>query len=648
MRNFYKTLFFASFIFLFLPASTIAQVTGVQDADLYAESITITPKNPVVNQKCKVIVKIKNLGEVGLISSLGLSWYDYKIDDFIHEGMERTNPSYSKVIRKNDYIEYVFDGYFTSAGVKKASFTVDKTDELDEYLEDNNSVSAELKIMPETLPDITIDSIEFSPKNIIINQDVDVVITIKSSSSVAVLDEKGLGENDLNLYFNEPAFIISSSSHTIYPTITSPLYISSSTVKDELKEVKYTFRGKFTKFGEYNVSAVIDRNNRLPESNENNNSLTKAVRVYFDQDDVDQFNVLNFGVDMVSSSSVKVFWNTDKAAIGTVFFKGVTYTTYDWYKSANSISAWPTIQGSSTKPYVIIENLRPNTQHEYYIFGKQGNATNYTNQGYFTTLVSDDLKFVAMPIKSVNNIASSTAITWQTNLISNSAVYYKKASDLTYISTTSLEAVINHSMLLDGLSPAEYYFYVMSSSTLQATSTVVTSVKSDIYRFVIDNSEVEADTDDSVDDNTDGRNIIPMIARDSALYERLKGSIVLRVDDHGEAWYLNPLDDRKYYLGRPDDAFNIMKGLAIGITNKDLAKIPIAGEHLPLNWRSSLDYIFTRAHKGKIFLQVEGHGEAWYVNPTDEKRYYLGRPADAFQIMRDLSIGVTSVDFKKL
>lgn len=27
--------------------------------------------------------------------------------------------------------------------------------------------------------------------------------------------------------------------------------------------------------------------------------------------------------------------------------------------------------------------------------------------------------------------------------------------------------------------------------------------------------------------------------------------------------------------------------------------------------------------KGRILLQVESHGEAWYVNPKDEKRYYM-------------------------
>ncbi|MDD5071736.1 MAG: zinc-ribbon domain-containing protein [Patescibacteria group bacterium] len=49
-----------------------------------------------------------------------------------------------------------------------------------------------------------------------------------------------------------------------------------------------------------------------------------------------------------------------------------------------------------------------------------------------------------------------------------------------------------------------------------------------------------------------------------------------------------------------------------------------------------IDMDFANKQKGKILLQVEGHGEAWYVNPGDGKRYFLGKPADAFRIMRDI------------
>ena len=51
---------------------------------------------------------------------------------------------------------------------------------------------------------------------------------------------------------------------------------------------------------------------------------------------------------------------------------------------------------------------------------------------------------------------------------------------------------------------------------------------------------------------------------------------------------------------------------------------------------------------GKILLNVEANGEAWYVYPEDNKRYFLGRPSDAFALMRELGLGINEIDFQKL
>lgn len=178
----------------------------------------------------------------------------------------------------------------------------------------------------------------------------------------------------------------------------------------------------------------------------------------------------------------------------------------------------------------------------------------------------------------------------------------------------------------------------------------------------------------------------------SALADRLKGKIVLKVEENGEAYYINPTTRLKRYLGRPNDAFAIMREQGIGITNANLAKIPVGtsnlsgldsdGDGLSNLFEDAigcdktkidtdgdgnsdkvevengynptgpgvlaLDYNFSDYHKGKIFLQVENNGEAWYVNPEDGKRYFLGRPADAFNVMRNLGLGISNSDFEKL
>ena len=131
------------------------------------------------------------------------------------------------------------------------------------------------------------------------------------------------------------------------------------------------------------------------------------------------------------------------------------------------------------------------------------------------------------------------------------------------------------------------------------------------------------------------------------MYNRLKGKILLKVENLGKAYYINPANRTMSYLNRPSDAFQIMREQGVGITNENLAKIDTLAVD-PGYDESKIDNNFTQKHLGKIFLQVENNGEAWYVNPEDGKRYFLGRPADAFSVMRNLGLGISNSDFEKL
>ncbi|MCD4761885.1 hypothetical protein K8R32_02900 [bacterium] len=172
------------------------------------------------------------------------------------------------------------------------------------------------------------------------------------------------------------------------------------------------------------------------------------------------------------------------------------------------------------------------------------------------------------------------------------------------------------------------------------------------------------------------------------LATKLNGQILLQVEENGEAWYLYPKDQKKYYLGLPKDAFDLMRYFGVGITDLNLEKIPIgitdysgpdsdddglsnrledalgtdklnsdsdqdgfsdqeeiSNNYDPLSTSSlPVDYDFSAANSGLIFLQTEKNGEAWYISPSDNKRYYLGRPSDAFTVMRLLSLGITNAN----
>ncbi|MEA2064791.1 MAG: DUF2330 domain-containing protein, partial [Patescibacteria group bacterium] len=66
----------------------------------------------------------------------------------------------------------------------------------------------------------------------------------------------------------------------------------------------------------------------------------------------------------------------------------------------------------------------------------------------------------------------------------------------------------------------------------------------------------------------------------SAMADRLKGKIILKVEDNGEAYYINSNTKTVSYLGRPADAFSVMRDQGIGITNANLEKIQIGSNNL--------------------------------------------------------------------
>lgn len=144
-------------------------------------------------------------------------------------------------------------------------------------------------------------------------------------------------------------------------------------------------------------------------------------------------------------------------------------------------------------------------------------------------------------------------------------------------------------------------------------------------------------------------------------------------------WYENLA---KYRIGSAADALAIIREFGIGVKNSDLLKIPtgllnangmdsdkdgltdemekilgtnpdktdsdgdnyadaveILNGYNPLGeGKISTDKKLIAKVKGKILLQVENLGAAWFVNPADGKKYYLGRPADAWNVINALGL----------
>jgi LPXTG-site transpeptidase (sortase) family protein len=70
----------------------------------------------------------------------------------------------------------------------------------------------------------------------------------------------------------------------------------------------------------------------------------------------------------------------------------------------------------------------------------------------------------------------------------------------------------------------------------------------------------------------------------------------------------------------------------IGITNADLARIPIGASEIDYSSssaRTKLNLSFAKKQSGKLFIQVQSLGELWYVNPADHHRYLVPDLSDA-------------------
>ncbi|MFA4873612.1 MAG: hypothetical protein WC659_06845, partial [Patescibacteria group bacterium] len=149
--------------------------------------------------------------------------------------------------------------------------------------------------------------------------------------------------------------------------------------------------------------------------------------------------------------------------------------------------------------------------------------------------------------------------------------------------------------------------------------------------------------------------------------------------------------EQRFYLKDGESAYRALQAFGLGISDANLRKIPVGleeraerndsdgdglddrleeaigtdknkpdtdgdgfndGEEIkkfynPLGSGSlSLDSSFANSLDGRIVLQVQNRGQAWYIH--DGKRYYLKDGDLAYQIMRFLSNGITNSDLRQI
>ncbi len=185
----------------------------------------------------------------------------------------------------------------------------------------------------------------------------------------------------------------------------------------------------------------------------------------------------------------------------------------------------------------------------------------------------------------------------------------------------------------------------------------------------------------------------PIVIYNNKKYLSLKGFFIIKPQDKGKIFYVSVKKPQLFFVADKEKLWQLIQEQGFGITNERLSAIPvqlllahqkdsdndgldddfekafgtnplqedsdgdgfsdfaeIKNGYNPLlkNKALRISYQVANLNKGKILLQVNDKGQAWYVNPQGLTRYYLSSPMVAWEIIKDLSVGISNKDFNDL
>lgn len=179
----------------------------------------------------------------------------------------------------------------------------------------------------------------------------------------------------------------------------------------------------------------------------------------------------------------------------------------------------------------------------------------------------------------------------------------------------------------------------------------------------------------------------------SSLPFKLRGSFLIQVEDKGQAFYVDTNNGIKHKLEKNNTTWKTISDLSLGVSKDNLAQIPVAVNKELINLDSDNDGLDNSLEKaigtnpfssdsdndsyndsleilnhynplssgqlkideklskklaGKLLLDTEGNGELWYINPSDNLRYYISNYNELFKVINIVGKGISNDNLKSI
>ena len=642
-------------------ADTIGEADG--GPDLSPEAITVSPEEPIVWTETEITLQARNTGTTAFTNPEIINDFFRMLGNF--EASQELLPevSASNPIEPGETYEIVYRGQYTKLGNQNLSFVVDPWDNLDELNEYNNSITARVSTSASSDIDLSIEDIDFESDNNLPNEVGILSVTLKNNGDAIT---SSLGVYDVAQNFISKDFVFSGGSND-YSVDRPNKHITSSYPFHAGDTLIMSWQGYFSSAGNKSLQCEVDKYNRIAETNEENNSLTKVVVI---------------GSDSASSYAVCDHNNDGLYNLSDIALFAGCQKTFDADDDGDHDLTDVVLYASNHDDQTWCEQYLPECAPE-------AEADDY----------SDYLTIVRTRVDQITQ--TSARVYWQASI--GSMGEYRYATSMQGLNSVTWRSnnVFNHpdqtgnmfaSMVtLSNLEPDTKYYVELKKFYMNGPNYVYGDNK--IITFITLSGGDDIDVEDEVEEDIDDSPHVPVTYVDQSLTNRLRGKILLQVEDHGEAWYVRPDNGRRMYMRDGSAAYGMMRNLGLGISNADLQKIPVGiekrfecldsdGDGLcnkleeglgtdpnnsdsdgdghddgtevssnfdPLSTNKLFyDNSLINRLSGQILLQVESRGEAWYINPDDGKRYYMKDGPAAYQIMRFLSLGISNTDLSQI